>query len=255
MVSQFQQIGGLLCQIALRHKRGHQAAGAFPEYAGRFTVLIPLDLSARRIRRVPVDAGQSERRAVDAADVGAGPHDRDRRVAAAPIQVVPVRRALFQQALLIVAPSQYPLARFLDRPLSFYSLYQFFDGMDLRRHDGDLLPAVRQHDRVHMCVHKAGDHAPSPQICEFMLRHRLTVYFRHLFFPSDPGDPPVFNGHAVGIRMQPVGCEDLSVYKNHFSSLFHDIMYSFRNYDNRNCHICQRNNKNNLVISPEKWYD
>ena len=72
--------------------------------------------------------------AVDAADVGAGPHHGNRGVAASPVQIVAGGRALFQQPLLVIAPSFDPFSGFL----LFSALSDRFDKVfyriDLGRH-------------------------------------------------------------------------------------------------------------------------
>ena len=49
---------------------------------------------------------------------------------------------------------------------------KLLDGVDLRRHDSDPFPEISQHDRMHVRVHKSGDHAIPDQVCHGSFRVR-----------------------------------------------------------------------------------
>ena len=156
---QLQEIINLLSRLFCGQKRRQQIAGGLLEDAGGLPVFIPLDFAADGIRGVPADARERKRHAVDAADMGAGAHQADRRVAAGLIQVIAVWGTLFCQGLLIVSPALNPPAGALGLSPGADGLLQIPDGADFRRHDRDFFAEIRQHQRMHVGIHKARDHA------------------------------------------------------------------------------------------------
>src|SRR5699024_4257231 len=175
------------------------------------SVFVPFDLASGRIRCVPVDPGKLQSHAVDAADMGAGPHERDRGVTTAPIQIIPVGGPFFQKTLLIIAPSLDPFSGTLFFSATPDGADEFFNGVDLGRHDRDLLPVVSQHDRMHMCVHKSGDHAPAAEVCH------SPSGIGQVCLSSDPRDSAVLHDHGIRIWGGAVRGKNFSV--NKYSSI------------------------------------
>ena len=156
---QLQEIINLLSRLFCGQKRRQQIAGGLLEDAGGLPAFVPLNFPAGRIGSVLVDACKRKRHAVDAADMGAGAHQADRRVAAGLIQVIAVGGTLFCQGLLIISPALNPPAGALGLSPGADGFLQIPDGADFRRHDCDFFAEIRQHQRVHVGIHKARNHA------------------------------------------------------------------------------------------------
>ena len=94
----------------LRHQGNDEIARIFLKHSGGFAIFVPLDLSAWRIRSIPVYAGHFKRHTVDTADMCAGTHNGYRRVTASPVQIIAGGGAFFKKSLLVVSPALDPLS-------------------------------------------------------------------------------------------------------------------------------------------------
>ena len=68
-------------------------------------------------------------------------------------------------------------------------------------------PEIRQHDRMHMCVHEAGDHTFSLKV-----RDR-SVKIRERCPQPGPENPAVPDEHGISPEIFVVGCKYVSVYE------------------------------------------
>ena len=80
---------------------------------------------------------------------------------------------------------------------------------------------------MHVCVYKAGNHAPTLQI-----GYRSNLLFPrcgHRVLLAGPEDFSVLHDHGVCIRMLGIRSEYFSIYKK----MFHAIMHSFYTFDGK----------------------
>ena len=210
-LTQFHQVVHMLFNRLLRHQRHDQIAGVFLEHSRGFTVFITLDLPARRIWCIPVNASQFESHTVYAADMCACAHNGYGRITAAPVQIIAGGRAFLEKSLFIIAPSLDPFSGFLLFSALTDRFDKIFYRIDLGRHCCDLPAEIRQHDRMHMSVHKSGDHASAFQVshrrtavlCVRLPCNDFCIFLWHVGSCSDPDNAPRFDDHAVRIG-QPV---------------------------------------------------
>ena len=217
----------------LRDEGGHQVAGVLPQHAGGLSVLIPVDLTTLRIGSVLGDARHLQRLAVDATDVAAGADDRHGSIAAPLIQIPAGGRAALGQLALVIAPAFDPLVRSLALPHLADLLLKFLNGMYLGGQAGDLLAEISQHHRMHVCIHKAGNHTLPTQI------HNGPISGGQIFLRSDPGDHTILDRHSLGITVLVVTGIDLSIDIGEISICVHSAQPPFC-YNKHSSKICAK---------------
>ena len=174
-----------------RHIWQDKISGVFPQYPGGFSLRVPVNASAGRIRRFLRDAGDLQRLAVDTANVLAAADEEDRKIRASLIQIITARGTLLLVLSFIVAPAADPrqtafcgiscrgpfccsasccgiciAVLLLAYLFSFLrnGFRQLADRVDLRRQTGNLPAVFRQHHGMHMRIHKTRDHCLSLQV-------------------------------------------------------------------------------------------
>ena len=128
--------------------------------------------------------------------MGTGSLHYHRTVAAAPVQIVPVRCTAFCQLSFVVAPALDPLPGLLVFPDFLNGQNQVLDGINGRRQHGNLRCEIRQHGRMHVTVHETRENAFCTEIHDLS---SLAPQSRSLFLTAHPGDPAILHRHGLGI--------------------------------------------------------